>query len=60
MPTSSIPNKQKYPDIHLKGDCVFINYVFLTRIRAAVKAMMEDFDKKVIAKDIVDAKYTQP
>lgn len=52
--------KQKYPDIHLKGDRVFINYVFLTRMRTAVKAMMEDFDKKVIAKDIVDAKYTQP
>lgn len=52
--------KQKYPDIRLKNDRVFINYVFLTRMRTAVKAMMEDFDKKVIAKDIVDAQYTQP
>ncbi len=52
--------KQKYPAIRLKNDRVFINYVFLTRMRTAVKAMMEDFDKKVITKDIVDAKYTQP
>lgn len=52
--------KQKYPTIRLKNDRVFINYVFLTRMRTAVKAMMEDFDKNVIAKDIVDAKYTQP
>ena len=52
--------KQKYPDIRIKNERVFINYVFLTRMRTAVKAMMEDFDKKVIAKDIVDAKYTQP
>lgn len=52
--------KQKYPDIRLKNERVFINYVFLTRMRTAIKAMMEDFDKKVIANDVVDAQYTQP
>ncbi|GEA09613.1 hypothetical protein KUL42_43740 [Alteromonas sp. KUL42] len=51
--------KNKYPNIRLRGDKVFINYVFLTRMRAAIKAMMEAFDREVIAKDIVDAQHTQ-
>lgn len=51
--------KKKYPDIRLKGERVFINYVFLTRMRAAVKTMMEAFDREIIAKNIVDVQHTQ-
>lgn len=52
--------KKKYPTIRLKEDRIFINYVFITRMRSAIKDLMKDFDQKVIARGIVDARYTQP
>ncbi|MEW4538099.1 hypothetical protein AB1K44_16605, partial [Vibrio cholerae] len=50
----------KYPKIKLKGDSVFINYVFIDRMRKSVRPLIAAIDAEVIAKKIVDTCYTQP
>lgn len=52
--------KRKYPKIRLKGDKVVINYVFIMRMRSAVREMIEAYDNEVINKNIVDEIHTQP
>ncbi|HAS6309210.1 TPA: hypothetical protein I7213_21160 [Vibrio vulnificus] len=52
--------KSKYPKIKLKGDSVFINYVFIDRMRKAVRPLIAAIDAQVIANQIVDTCYTQP
>lgn len=56
---ASEEDKRKYPNIRLNGDRVFINYVFLNRMRSAIKAMMEAYDREIVAKDIIDVRHTQ-
>ncbi|MCA4023762.1 hypothetical protein [Vibrio vulnificus] len=52
--------KNKYSSIRLRRDNVFINYVFIDRMRKAVMPLIAAIDAEVISNDIIESRYTQP
>ena len=52
--------KKKYPKIILKKSKVVLDENFITNLKKTVKALVVEFDKKVIAGNLIQEKDTQP
>ncbi|ELX4209753.1 hypothetical protein QJ367_004435 [Vibrio vulnificus] len=52
--------KEKYPKLAYKNDYIFINYTFVRKLRNAVVELISEYDKKVVANQLVAPEHMQP